>query len=89
MGIPYFLVQDDLEARKISSSRKQTEYLQREHGFPLGRMLSPKIRGWTEAEIASWLATRPTAGMNNIPEEKRNRVGRPRKQQLLAGTGSS
>jgi predicted DNA-binding transcriptional regulator AlpA len=79
MAVPYFLVQADLTDRKISSGRRQTDYLVEHHGFPIGRMLSPLIRAWTEPEIAEWLATRPVESPCNIPEAKRPR-GRPRKQ---------
>ena len=81
MPIPHFLTQDDLAERKISSSSRQTKYLQEHHGFPLGRMLSPQIRGWTEQEITEWLASRPVKSPCNIPASKRPR-GRPRKSQL-------
>ena len=80
MPIPHFVVQDDLAERKISSSARQTKYLQEHHGFPLGRMLSPQIRGWTEQEITDWLASRPVKSPCNIPASKRPR-GRPREQQ--------
>jgi len=81
MSIPFFLTQDDLTKRKISSSRQQTDYLQRNCGFPHGRLLSPKVRAWTEQEIADWLASRPITGLLPIPEEKRGLgAGRPRKQ---------
>jgi hypothetical protein len=79
MTIPFFITQDDLQQRKISSSAKQTRYLTEKHGFPIGRMISPNIRAWTEQEIADWLKARPTEAHCNIPPEKRPR-GRPRKQ---------
>lgn len=79
MPIPHFLTQDDLKEKKISSSSRQTRYLQEHHNFPPGRMLSPQIRGWTEQELATWLASRPVKSHCNIPASKRPR-GRPRKQ---------
>jgi predicted DNA-binding transcriptional regulator AlpA len=78
MTIPRFLRQADLTERKISSGGRQTDYLIKHHNFPVGRMLSPLIRGWTEAEVLAWLETRPIRGHCYVPAEKRPR-GRPRK----------
>jgi len=75
--VPKFLRQKDLEALNISKSDTQTRFLQREHGFPLGRMLSPQIRGWTEQEVADWLATRPVKRTDdpalNLPRRRGRR----------------
>ena len=57
MPIPHFVRQIDLTERGISSGGRQTDYLIRNHGFPVGRMLSPLIRGWTEEEVTEWLAS--------------------------------
>ena len=78
MAIPRFLLQADLRESRISSDSRQTKYLVDNHGFPPGRMLSPYVRGWTEEEVADWLASRPVKGHCNIPEQRRPR-GRPRK----------
>jgi predicted DNA-binding transcriptional regulator AlpA len=75
--VPKFLRQRDLEALNISKSDTQTRFLQREHSFPLGRLLSPNIRGWTEQEVADWLAARPVDFKAMPPQLKR---GRSRKQ---------
>jgi predicted DNA-binding transcriptional regulator AlpA len=75
--VPKILRQRDLETLNISKSDTQTKYLQREHSFPLGRLLSPNIRGWTEQEVADWLAARPVDFKAMPPQLKR---GRPRKQ---------
>jgi predicted DNA-binding transcriptional regulator AlpA len=74
--VPHFLRQKDLEARGISASVTQTRALQKDQGFPAGRMISPKIRAWTEDEVAAWLSTRPIKSDWTIP---RRPVGRPRK----------
>ena len=49
----------DLVGRQIVSNRPQLKRLQELHGFPLGRMLSPNCRTWTESEILDWYETRP------------------------------
>jgi hypothetical protein len=52
----------DLKARGVVNSWPQLKRLQRLCGFPLGRMLSPNIRAWTEEEVDAWLASRPIEG---------------------------
>jgi predicted DNA-binding transcriptional regulator AlpA len=49
----------DLKERGITNSWPQLKRLQTLHNFPLGRMLSPQIRAWTEAEIDKWIDSRP------------------------------
>jgi predicted DNA-binding transcriptional regulator AlpA len=58
--LPTFIRFNDLKARGIAKSWAQLGHLQKHHGFPAGRLLSPQIRAWTEEEVADWLATRPT-----------------------------
>jgi predicted DNA-binding transcriptional regulator AlpA len=48
-----------LKERGIVQSWPQLKRLQQLHGFPLGRMLSPNTRGWTEDEIDAWIESRP------------------------------
>jgi len=31
-------------------------------GFPIGRMIGPNTRAWTEEEVEKWIKSRPTAG---------------------------
>jgi hypothetical protein len=57
--IPRFLRQKNLTERGISGSHQQTRHLQIHHGFPLGRLLGPNTRVWTEDEIIAWLDSRP------------------------------
>jgi predicted DNA-binding transcriptional regulator AlpA len=57
--VPTFLRFSDLKARGIAKSWAQLGLLQKNHGFPAGRLLSPQIRAWTEEEVAEWLAGRP------------------------------
>jgi predicted DNA-binding transcriptional regulator AlpA len=49
----------DLVRRNIVSNRPQLKRLQKRHGFPLGKMLSPNCRTWTESEIREWYEARP------------------------------
>ena len=49
----------DLIERGIVNSWPQLKRLQQLHGFPLGKMLSPNVRAWTEAEIDAWIQSRP------------------------------
>lgn len=66
----------DLQARGIVRSWAQLRALQKKHGFPLGRMISPNTRAWIEAEVDEWLEGRPTEG----PEPRgaaKTRLGRP------------
>jgi predicted DNA-binding transcriptional regulator AlpA len=67
----------DLLERGIVKSWAQLRHLQ-ERGFPVGRMISPNCRCWTEAEIDSWHQTCPIAGPAPRGAAKARR-GRPRK----------
>jgi predicted DNA-binding transcriptional regulator AlpA len=63
----------DMKERGIVNSWPQLKRLQTEHGFPLGRMLSPNIRAWTLAEIDEWIASRPienTTPLRGAPKAK-------------------
>jgi hypothetical protein len=53
----------DLKERGIVNSWPQLKRLQTEQGFPLGRMLSPNIRAWSEDEIEAWFAERPVENL--------------------------
>lgn len=68
----------DLKERGIANSWAQLRNLQTDHGFPLGRMLGPNTRVWTEEEIDDWIAARPVAGPPPRGAAKAGR-GRPRK----------
>jgi hypothetical protein len=49
----------DLKARKFVSNRPQLRRLQQNYGFPLGKLLGPNTRVWTEEEVLQWFETRP------------------------------
>jgi predicted DNA-binding transcriptional regulator AlpA len=49
----------DLKKRGVAGSWAQLKRLQQDHDFPLGRMLSPNIRAWTDDEIDAWWKSCP------------------------------
>jgi hypothetical protein len=50
----------DLKKRGIVNNWPQLKRSQTLHGFPVGKMLSPNVRGWPEHEVDKWLSERPT-----------------------------
>jgi predicted DNA-binding transcriptional regulator AlpA len=68
----------DLQERGIVKSWPQLKRLTEKYGFPKGRMISPNIRTWTEAEVDAWFESRPTTGPAPRGAAKTRR-GRPRK----------
>jgi hypothetical protein len=52
----------DLKERRIVGSWPQLANLQRDQGFPLGKMIGPNTRAWTDDEIDAWVESRPIAG---------------------------
>ncbi len=67
----------DLQERGIARSWAQLKNLQK-NGFPLGKMLSPNCRVWSEDEVDAWLDSRPVEGPPPRGAAKARR-GRPRK----------
>jgi hypothetical protein len=57
----------DLKASGLVGNWAQLRNLIRDHNFPPGRMLSPNVRAWSDAEIDHWLASRPQAGPGSAP----------------------
>ena len=64
---------------------------QKLYGFPLGTLIGPNTRIWTEDEITEFLASRPTESKPAPPRSRRHEVetaaaprkrGRPRKNPL-------
>jgi len=68
----------DLQARGIVPNWPTLRVRIERDGFPRGRMLGPNARAWTELEVESWLASRPTTGPAPRGAAK-SRRGRPRK----------
>jgi hypothetical protein len=71
----------DLQARGIVNSWPQLKRLQQLHGFPLGRMLSPNIRAWTEEEIDAYFASRPVENARPLQGSPKARHERRMKGQ--------
>jgi predicted DNA-binding transcriptional regulator AlpA len=76
--IPTFLRFKDLQARRIVTSWPQLRHMQRQYGFPPGRLLGANSRAWTEAEIQEWLASCPVEPSQHVMEraEKSKRARR-------------
>jgi predicted DNA-binding transcriptional regulator AlpA len=55
-----FLRYADLEERGLFRNRVTLRNWITRYGFPVGRLIGPNTRVWTEAEIEAWLARRPT-----------------------------
>jgi predicted DNA-binding transcriptional regulator AlpA len=58
-GVSKFLRLKNLEELGIAKSHQAVRHMQMHYGFPLGRLLGPGTRVWTEDEINEWLASRP------------------------------
>jgi hypothetical protein len=66
----------DLRDRGVVNSWPQLKRLQKLHGFPLGKMLSPNVRAWTEDEIDGWFNSRKsenTAPLKGAPRIRHER----------------
>jgi hypothetical protein len=63
----------DLKARGVVKNWPQLKRLQQLYGFPLGKMLSPNIRVWTEAEIDAWIESRPIENIQPLRGALRTR----------------
>jgi predicted DNA-binding transcriptional regulator AlpA len=50
----------DLEALGVVKNRATLGNWIRNRGFPPGQLTGPNSRTWGEAEVQSWLASRPT-----------------------------
>jgi predicted DNA-binding transcriptional regulator AlpA len=57
-----FLRFADLKAAGIVNSWAMLRRRIERDGFPVGRMLGPNTRAWSEDEVEAWIASRPTAG---------------------------
>jgi predicted DNA-binding transcriptional regulator AlpA len=60
-GVPRFLRFKDLQERGLVLSHQGLRHLQLHENFPLGRLLGPSTRVWSETEVAAWLSSRPVA----------------------------
>src|SRR6516165_9699504 len=85
MGINLLRFNDLVECG-IVNNRPQLRRLQEEHGFPVGRMLSPNTRTWTETEIAEWYATRPANASTQIRGAAKRKHAEKQAKKLAALT---
>ena len=71
----------DLRAGGIVSNWPQLRHLQEDHGFPPGRLLSPRIRAWTPSEVEDWIAKRPVESTRPLQGAAKARRERRRKAE--------
>jgi predicted DNA-binding transcriptional regulator AlpA len=71
----------DLVERGLVRSRMTLKRRIDEQDFPLGRLISPNARAWTEKEIEEWLATRPTSRKPGPRRKKPESGGAPARQK--------
>ena len=55
MAIPKHVRYPDLKAAGVVKNRVGLGRLIKFHNFPVGKLLGPNSRAWTEAEIQAWL----------------------------------
>jgi hypothetical protein len=70
--VPRFLRLSDLQERGIAMTHQAVRHMQKDEGFPLGRLLCPGTRVWTVSEIKEWLANRPV----EVSEQAKRRARR-------------
>ena len=75
-----------LKERNICGSWPQLKRLIELHNFPPGRVLSPNVRAWTEAEVDEWISTRPS--VNSAPLRGRPKVLHERRLERLKVAGA-
>jgi predicted DNA-binding transcriptional regulator AlpA len=68
--LPRYIRFHDLKSAGIVANWQTLRRLTKDHGFPVGLLLSPNIRAWDIAEVQSWIAKRPTA-RKVVPRRKR------------------
>jgi predicted DNA-binding transcriptional regulator AlpA len=59
----------DLVESRLVKTWTDVRNLVRNHDFPPGRMLTNRVRVWTEPEIKDWLQSRPVA--SDLPMQGR------------------
>ena len=72
-GLKYLRVRH-LQQQGVVDSRMMLERL-KDFGFPPGKLLTPRMRVWTQREIDAWLDSRPTtqAELADITKPKATR----------------
>jgi hypothetical protein len=65
----------DLKARGVVKNWTTLQHWINNYGFPPGRMMGPNIRAWSEDEVESYIAKRPTA-RKKVPMPNKNKKGK-------------
>ncbi len=73
-GVSKFLRLKNLEERGTATTHHVVRHMQIHQGFPLGRLLGPGTRVWTEDEITEWLASRPVEVSERAPRRAQRLV---------------
>jgi predicted DNA-binding transcriptional regulator AlpA len=68
----------ELQARGIIGNWPMLKRRIEQDDFPVGRMIGPNTRRWTEEEVEKWIKSRPVAGpaLKGVAKTRR---GNPRK----------
>jgi predicted DNA-binding transcriptional regulator AlpA len=64
----------DLQERGVVANRATLKNWTDKSEFPVGRLIGPNTRTWTEEEVSAWLESRPTAPKQLFPNK---RTGEP------------
>jgi hypothetical protein len=69
----------DLREREIIGNWPMLKRRIANDDFPVGRMIGPNTRRWTEEEVEKWIKSRPIAGPALKGVAAKNRRGNPGK----------
>jgi len=78
----------DLRARGIVNNWPMLKRRVERDGFPVGRMVGPNQRAWTEGEVDAWIKSRPTAGPA-LKGVAKARTGNPGKRKATGSADAS
>jgi predicted DNA-binding transcriptional regulator AlpA len=85
--VPRFLRLSDLQERGIAMTHQAVRHMQKNEGFPPGRLLGPGTRVWTVSEINEWLEGRPVEVSEQAKQRARRSVearkARPREHRAI------
>jgi hypothetical protein len=66
----------DLKARGIVSNWATLQNRIKKFSFPVGRLIGPNARAWTEDEVEAWIASQPTA-RKPVPQRRSREIETP------------
>jgi predicted DNA-binding transcriptional regulator AlpA len=78
----------DLQARGIVNNWPMLKRRIERDGFPVGRMIGPNQRAWTEQEVEKWVESRPTTG-TTLKGVAKTRRGNPGKRKKAADSSTA